>query len=155
MKILVLAPLFVWALGCAPSRAPQSVRTPHAAPQNNGRDEGLWADSCRTFLANSAKTLGGPWGYPELAGGALRVERDAAGTTIVSYGLESASGGKYLVEVGSFRPDLPDRAWQDQDGGSPESAMFHGGAPWPPGEISFQKDHAGHRGRIFARDVNI
>jgi hypothetical protein len=30
--------------------------------------------------------------------------------------------------------------------------MFHGEDPWPPGQIIFQKDHGGHRGRIFARD---
>jgi len=152
MKILVLAPLLAWVLGCSPTRTPLPVRTPHSAPENDGQEEDPWVDSCRTFLANSAKTLGGPWGYPELAGGALRVERKAAGTTMVSYGVELASGETYLVEVASFRTDLPNRGWQDQDGGSPEPAMFHGGDPWPPGEIIFRKDYGGHTARILARD---
>ena len=155
MRIVVLAAVFVWAFGCTSMKPPPPAGTPHPAPENKGQEEASWAESCRTFLANSVKTLGGSWGYPELAGGTLRVERNVAGTTSVTYTLELSSGEKYLVEVASVRPDLPDRAWQDQDGGSPEPAMFHGEDPWPPGEIVFRKDHGGHRGRIFAKDDNI
>lgn len=145
MRIFVLAVAFAWAFGCS------AVQTPQPASEN--REVDPWSGSCRAYLASSAKTLGS-WGYPELAVGTLHVSRNAAGSTIVTYRLEPVSGESYFVGVASFEASLPDREWQDQDGHSPEPAMFHGDDPWPHGEIDFKKEYGGHRARIVARDNN-
>jgi hypothetical protein len=147
MRILVFAVAFFGAFGCS------VMQTSPPAPENRGREVDPWSDSCRAYLASSAKTLGS-WGYPELAAGILRVARNAAGSTIVTYRLEPVSGEFYFVGVASGEPNLPDREWQDQDGHLPEPAMLHGDDPWPPGEIDFKKDYGGHRARVVARDNN-
>jgi hypothetical protein len=145
MRTFVVAPVIACLVGCG------SPQNPRLAPNISDRQENPWAGGCQQNFANSVKVLG-PWGYPELATGILRVARSAAGLAVVSYNLERGLGEKYLVEVTSPQPRLPDREWQDQNGQSPEPAMFHGEDPWPPGEIAFRKQFGGHAARIVVQD---
>jgi hypothetical protein len=113
-----------------------------------------WVPFCRERFAGSLGVLG-PWGYPTFAGGTLATGALPGGVATVSYRLERSSTERYLVEVTGVRPDVRDMEWVDHTGQSPQSAMFHGEDPWPPGRLAFYKHYGGHVARLVVTDSDV